>query len=199
MQNEPDSAAILYIDGHVRVYSGSQTKLPQHYVAREKLCLRATVDYWVNAMDGQPFFMVTKEVDPGLMHVLEEEIIVRLEAEVPNQPEQHQLESDCYLHRFTVIFDREGYSPKLFQRLKNEKRIACLSYHKYPGEDWAEEEFICYETRLGSGTMVKMKLAERGTLLSNTIWVREIRKLTDSGHQTSIVSTDYTSDFSGVR
>lgn len=30
-----------------------------------------------------------------------------------------------------------------------------------------------------------MKLAERGTYLSNTLWVREIRRLTDSGHQTS--------------
>ena len=40
-----DNAAIFYIDGHVRVYSGDQTKLPKHYVARQKLCLRATVDY----------------------------------------------------------------------------------------------------------------------------------------------------------
>ena len=40
----------FYCDGHVRVYHGEQTMLPRHYVARERLCSRATVDYWVNAM-----------------------------------------------------------------------------------------------------------------------------------------------------
>ena len=36
-----------------------------------------------------------------------------------------------------------------------------------------------------------MKLAERGTQLSNQLWLREIRKLTDSGHQTSILMTNF--------
>ena len=58
----------FYCDGHVRVYHGDQTALPRHYVARERLCLRATTDYWINAMDGQPFLYVNKEVDPGLPH-----------------------------------------------------------------------------------------------------------------------------------
>ncbi len=68
----PETAGVLYIDGHVRVYHGSQTELPRHYVARQQLCLWATTDYWVNAMDGQPFFMVNQPVDPGLLTVLEE-------------------------------------------------------------------------------------------------------------------------------
>ena len=80
MQSDPDSAAVLYIDGHVRVYSGSQTKLPRHYVARQKLCLRATTDYWVNAIDGQPFFLLNKAVDPGLIKVMQEDIIPRLQS-----------------------------------------------------------------------------------------------------------------------
>ena len=54
MAATPEQAGVLYVDGHVRVYHGSQTSLPRHYVARERLCLRATTDYWVNAMDGQP-------------------------------------------------------------------------------------------------------------------------------------------------
>jgi hypothetical protein len=74
----PESTGVLYIHGHVRVYNGSQTELPRHYVARQQLCLRATTDYWVNAMDGQPFFMVNKAVDPGLRKVLEHEIVPRL-------------------------------------------------------------------------------------------------------------------------
>lgn len=99
MESDPDNAAILYIDGHVRVYSGDQTKLPKHYVARQKLCLRATVDYWVNAMDGQPFFLINTEVDPGLLKVLEDEIAPRLEGMVPNQPSQERQASDPLLHR----------------------------------------------------------------------------------------------------
>ena len=42
MQSAPEQASILYIDGHVRVYNGQQTKLPRHHVARQKLCLRTT-------------------------------------------------------------------------------------------------------------------------------------------------------------
>jgi len=42
MATAPEQAGVLYIDGHVRVYNGSQTKLPRHYVARQRLCLRAT-------------------------------------------------------------------------------------------------------------------------------------------------------------
>jgi hypothetical protein len=49
----------------VRIYHGKLTKLPRRYIARERLCLRGTTEYWVNAMDGQPFFLVTRPVDPG--------------------------------------------------------------------------------------------------------------------------------------
>jgi hypothetical protein len=97
------------------------------------------------------------------------------------------------LHRFTIVFDREGYSPALFARLKTQ-RIACNTYHKFPKEDWTEEEYQRYAVQLVSGESVEMVLAERGTQLSNGLWVREVRKLNDSGHQTSILSTDYRSD-----
>ena len=39
-----------------------------------------------------------------------------------------------------------------------------------------------------------MLLAERGIFLGGRLWVREIRKLTKTGHQTSIISTDYLRD-----
>jgi hypothetical protein len=50
MLEAPEEAAVLYVDGHVR----------KHYVAHERLCLSATVDYWGNAMDGKPFFVVSQ-------------------------------------------------------------------------------------------------------------------------------------------
>lgn len=193
MESEPDNAMLLYVDGHVRTYTGHQTKLPKHYVSRQKLCLRATTDYWVNAMDGRPFFLITQEIDPGLIKVLEEKIVPRLKEEVPNQPTEKQLTDDKLLHRFTLIFDREGYSPDFFKRLRK-MRIACLTYNKHPKKDWSKEEFSLCEVKLASGNIVQMELAERGTKLRNGFWVREVRKQTAGGHQTSILTTDYKTD-----
>src|SRR5271163_3910903 len=83
--------------------SRNRQKLTPHYVARQRLCLSATADYWVNAMDGQPFFVVSQAVDPGLLQVMERDLIPRLEKDVPNQPSQQQLEDDPSFHRFTVV------------------------------------------------------------------------------------------------
>lgn len=192
MEAEPELAGALYIDGHVRVYNGKQTKLPRHHVARQKLCLRATTDYWVNAMGGAPFFVVNEVADPGMIKVIEAEILPRLEKDVPNQPTVEQLQENPFLHRFILIFDREGYSPGFLQRLK-EKRVACSTYHKFPGEDWPECEFMPDQMTSSNGEQIELKLAERGTCLTNKLWVREIRKLTDRGHQTSVITTDHQS------
>jgi len=181
----------FYCDGHVRVYHGEQTRLPRHYVARERLCLRATTDYWINAMDGQPFLYVNKEVDPGLIATLKQDVVPWLEANVAQTPEQKQsLAENPRSHWFTLVFDREGYSPELFHYLW-QKRIAVLTYHKFPKADWQEEEFHSYRVSLEGGETVTMKLAEHGTQLSNHFWVREIRKLSDGGHQTSILTTNF--------
>ncbi len=181
----------FYCDGHVRVYHGDQTALPRHYVARERLCLRATTDYWVNAMDSQPFLYVNKEVDPGLIATLKADVIPWLEENVAKPPEQQQrLAEDARAHWFTMVFDREGYSPELFEQLW-EKRIAILSYRKFAGDDWRSEEFATHSVTLAGGQTVTMQLAERGSRLSNQFWLREIRKLTESGHQTSILTTNF--------
>ena len=89
-----------------------------------------------------------------------------------------------------MIFDREGYSPAFFKEMW-EKRIACQTYNKYPKEDWPPSEFRERKVMMPHGELVVMKLAERGLKLSNGLWVREIRKLSKTGHQTSVLSTDY--------
>lgn len=185
----PEQANALYIDGHVRVYYGQQTRLPKHYVAREKLCLRATVDYWVNAMDGQPFMVINQVVDPGLIRVIEDDILPRLESMHPALTEPLPTAGRAR-HRFILVFDREGYSPDFFARLRA-KQVACLTYHKYPEAAWSENEFHNQPVPLVSGQIVTMQLAERGVRLSNGLWLREIRKLSQSGHQTAILTTDY--------
>jgi len=188
MAEDPQSAGTLYVDGHVRVYHGSAARLPKHYVPRQRLCLQATTDYWVNAMDGSPFFVVHRPVDPGLLKVLEEEIVPRLEKEVPNQPTAEELAADPKLDKFIVVFDREGYSPEALKRLK-ERRIGCLTYHKHPGPDWPENEFQSCTVKLAHGNQEELKLAERRTVLSNGFEVREVRHLDRSGHQTSVLAT----------
>lgn len=191
MARQNDAELYFYCDGHVRVYHGDQTALPRHYVSRERLCLRATTDYWVNAMNGEPFFYVNKEVDPGLVSTLRQDVIPWLESSVVKTPEQvRRLAEDPRAHWFTMVFDREGYSPELFEYLL-QKRIAILTYHKFPKDDWRSEEFAPYSVQLAGGETVTMSLAERGTQLSNKLWVREIRKLNDGGHQTTILSTNF--------
>ena len=179
MAAAPKASAVLYIDGHVRVYNG--------------LCLRATTDYWVNAMDGQPLFVVNQAVDPGLIQVIEQEIVPRIESRLVLAPDPARLEADPLRHRLTLVFDREGYSPAFLRRMK-EQCIACLTYHKYPGEDWPAEEFVPAEAPLPSGERMSLQRAERGTCLSNGLWVRERRKRTERGHQTAILCTEYRSE-----
>lgn len=116
MLAEPEEAAVLYVDGHVRVYHGKTKQLPKHYVARERLCLSATADYWVNAMNGKPFFVVSQAVDPGLLQVLERDIVPRLEQDIPNQPTTEQLDADPLLHRLPSYLIGKGTAPSFLPR-----------------------------------------------------------------------------------
>jgi len=194
MGEDPANLGVLYVDGHTRVYHGRQTKLPRHYVARQRLCLRATTDYWVNGFDGLPFFRVNRAVDPGMIQVIEEEIVPALEAQIPGQPTEAELLAEPLRMRFRLVFDREGYSPGLFKRM-GARRIACQTYHKYPGEDWPEEEFCARRVKLIGGSEVDMQLAERktqiGSKAADRLQVREVRKRTESGRQISIISTEW--------
>ena len=144
-------------------------------------------------MDGQPFFVVHQTVDPGMIKVIEKDILPRLLRDVPNQADEAALTANRLRHRFSMVFDREGYSPAFFKRMLA-KRVACMTYHKYQGADWPEDEFHSCTVEMPDRQMVKINLAERGSCLKNNLWVREIRKLTDRGHQTAIVSTDFCSE-----
>ena len=59
----------LYVDGHVRVYHG-QHALPKAHVARMRISMPATSDYWVNDSSGDPLFVVTAEANAGLVKML---------------------------------------------------------------------------------------------------------------------------------
>jgi hypothetical protein len=196
-ETQPSSGLAFYIDGHVRVYHGDLSKLPRHYVPRERFYLRATVDYWVNALDGQPFCYFNQAVDHGLVQALRTDVLPWLTAHVTVSTEHEQrMAADPRVPRFTVVVDREGYSPDLFLELQSQ-RIAVLTYHRYPqGEDWRAEEFREQTVKLANGESVRMQLAERGTRLGRRpgVWVREVRKWGTAGHQVSIVSTNFSGE-----
>ena len=118
----------------------------------------------------------------------------RLLQEVPGQPTDEQLQEDPCLSRFVIIFDREGYSPAFFRQMWQQHRISCITYHKYPKEAWPESSFSETNVTMPDGQVVSMKLAERGSRIGDHkegLWVREVRKLNRSGHQTSLISTAY--------
>lgn len=196
MKDYPDLSGVLYIDGHVKVYYGEKTKMPKRYVSRLRLCMSGSTDYWVNDHLGQPFFVINKAVNSGMIKVLREDIIPRLDKDIPNQPTRQELTDQPLLSRYMLVFDRECYSPAFFFDLWNSFRIAVCTYNKNVKDKWADEEFYMQKGKLPTGHEQEIELAERGVLLEDKssgkkMWVREIRKKSKSGHQTSILTTNY--------
>jgi hypothetical protein len=191
MQGDPEEAGYLYIDGHVRVYNGEIATLPRRFVSRERLCLRGTTDYWVNDAVGRPFFVVSKAVTEGLADVLLKDIVPQLLLSVPQQPTAAELDRDPQLHRFVMVFDREGATHSLLSQLW-QQRIGALTYRKNVKDTWPEGEFIDQEVVAPGGASGRMKLSMRQTTLGAgkaSIPVTEVRRLTPSGHQTAIITT----------
>jgi hypothetical protein len=193
---EKEGVGLFYVDGHVRVYSGSLGPLPRLYVARQKLLLRGTTDYWVNGLGGEPFFVVTQPIHEGLIAALRQQVIPRLLADAP-ELDAVTLASDPQAMRFTIIFDREGFSSEFFAELKDQ-RIGILTYHKYPGENWPVEEFSPRSVHLHTGEVVERQLAERGTRLDDKLWVREVRMRTPDSSQVSMLSTNRRLDLTQI-
>lgn len=173
-------------------YHGSDAVLPRRYVSRQKPCLRGTTDYWINDAPGRPFFVVSKAVTDGLAAALLEEIVPELLATVPGQPDEAQLAADPHLHRFVVIFDREGSHHSLLSQLW-EKRIGAITYRKNVTDTWPESEFIATQVPSPGGEITAMRLATRHTRITARnappIPLIEVRRLTPSGHQTAIITT----------
>jgi hypothetical protein len=191
MQADPQEAGYLYVDGHVRVYHGAGALLPRRYVSREKLCLRGTTDYWVNDALGRPFFVVSQTVTEGLAATLLDQIVPELLVSVPGQPSEAELAANPRLHRFVVIFDREGSAHSLFSKLW-EHRIGAITYRKAVKDLWRTEEFFEVEVPVPGGGVTRMQLATRSTTLTAgraALPVLEIRRLTQTGHQTSIITS----------
>ena len=178
-----EDADFLYIDGHVRIYYGYKANLPVKFVSRQKLCLSATTEYWVNDAHGMPVMMVMGELTEKLQTAIEHLIIPQLQqtnllsARTPDDQQP----------RCTFIFDREAYEPAFFHRLWTEYKIAIITYRKNVKDTWSENSFKSSTVSVLQQP-VNMYLCEAETELGSYLF-REIRRLGKDGHQTSIVTT----------
>ena len=55
-----DACATLYVDGHVKVYTGRKGRLPKHFVSRMNLRLPASASCRINAFGGMPLLCINK-------------------------------------------------------------------------------------------------------------------------------------------
>ena len=188
-----DDWATLAVDGHVKVYTGRNGRLPKHFVARQKLCMPASVSYWVNALGGTPLLCLHKALDPKLIKAIEQDVVPHLQhlGVVPEAPPD-LTRPDAGVPALTLVFDREGWSPDLFKRLAR-RGIACITWHKnFKGEDWPQEDFRTLEVPIHgpAGTSATtVDLAEQPIVLRNGLTVRQIRRRLANGRQVPVITT----------
>ena len=188
-----DDWATLAVDGHVKVYAGRNGRLPKHFVARQKLCMPASVSYWINALGGMPLLCLHKALDPKLIKALEQDVVPHLQQlGVVPEAAPDLTKPDAGAPALTLVFDREGWSPDLFKRLAR-RGIACITWHKnFKGEDWPEEDFRTLEVLIhgpaGTSTTT-VDLAEQRIVLRNGLTVRQIRRRLANGRQVPVITT----------
>jgi len=175
---QPRELAILYIDGHVRPYNGRTHTLPKLHVQQRDRAMPATKDFHVNDRRADPLLFVTAETTEGMLSTLQSALLPKVRELVGPQ------------RRITIVFDREGWSPKLFAKWKEEK-FDVLTYRKGKQTTWQKRFFRKVVGKV-DGRRVEYCLAERRVKLTNGLSVREIRRLCESGHQTSIITTNET-------
>ena len=182
-----DEPAIYYIDGHVQVYHWYLATLGKKHVSRQRLCLPGIMEFWVNNNDGLPYFFITGQVNEKLQQIIEEQIIPSLN-EFLHIHETPQV-IDPMMPNYTIVFDREAYSPEFFQSIWNKHRVAVITYRKNVKDLWEEADFeeLPVETELGMATM---SLREK-TVELNGVQLREVRKRSSEGHQTSVITTNH--------
>ena len=182
---DDEENVFLYADGHVSIYNGYLANLPAKYVSRQKLCLSATTGFWLNDQQGNPLLVFTGELSEKLQNAIEDNLIARLvESKAIAIPQEI---TDSTPAVCTIVFDREAYQPSFFMRLWTKYRIAVITYRKNVKDKWEEESFKDHSITIGLHKKT-MQLCERKTELGGHQF-REIRCLTETSHQTPVITT----------
>jgi DNA-binding CsgD family transcriptional regulator len=163
----------LYVDGHVRVYHG-QRAIPKAHVARMRLSLPATTDYWINDRAGDPVFVMTAEANAGMVKMLPT-VLAEVRRVVGKR-------------RVTIVFDRGGWSPKLFQQLLAD-RFHILTYRKGKARQIGAQRFVHRKATL-DGRRVEYDLHDQAVrFLKGKLRLRQVTRLSADGHQTQILTS----------
>jgi len=174
VKQREELVGLLYVDGHVRAYHGEQT-LPKTHVVRLGRVLPGTTDYWLNDMDAEPLLHVTAEANAGLVKMVP--LLVEEARKVVGSRE------------LTLVFDRGGYSPELFKSLlASNAKVHVMTYHKGHWTNLPVELFKRYEGEV-DGRRVTYDLADGEVTLSNRLKLRQVTRLTETGHQTPILTS----------
>ena len=167
--DDPEAVATLFVDGHVQVYSG-QGRLPKHFVTRQKLALPASVGYWVHALGGAPLLCLHRQIDAGMVSEIWNGIVPQLR--------QLGLLAGAGAPRLTLVFDREGWSPRLFRELRA-LGIAVVTWIKgSQAQRWPDSDFreaVIPVRAPGGSARLEGQLAERPYDLGAGCQAREIR------------------------
>jgi hypothetical protein len=156
----------------VRVYHGKRA-LPKAHVTRLRISMPATTDYWVNDHRGDPLLVVTAEANAGLTKVLPG-LLKDVRGIVGER-------------RVTIVFDRGGWSPKLFQDLIAQG-FDILTYRKGRIPPIPEAEFTEHKGEI-DGWKVSYHLADQEvSLLKGKLTLRQVTRLSN-GHQTPIITS----------
>jgi hypothetical protein len=163
----------LYVDGHVRAYHGKHT-IPKTHVARMRISMPATTDYWVNDPSGDPLFVMTAQANVGMVKMLPDVL-----AEVRKLVGER---------RVTVVFDRGGWSPKLFRKLLAEN-FDILTYRKGKTRRIGAHRFVLRGAEF-DGHAVEYRLHDQTVrFLRGKLRLRQVTRLSDNGHQTQVITS----------
>jgi transposase len=164
----------LYVDGHVRAYHGERAISSNAYVPRRHLAMPASTDYWINDRSGDPLLVMTGEVDAALTKALPG--VLRQVREVVGE------------RRVTIVFDRGGWSPKLFATMINDG-FDVLTYRKGSCRRINEQRFIRRRAEL-EGRGVDYLLHDQPVrFLGGKLRLRQVTRLCDDGHQTQVITS----------
>jgi hypothetical protein len=171
VERTSEALGFLYVDGHVRVYHG-KADLPKAHVARMRLSLPATQDVWVNDANGDPVFFVTQKAHEQLVSAL--------------PPVLEQVRRLVGERRVTVVFDRGGWSPKLFQRMHADG-FDVLTYRKGKVDPIPADQFTAYAVELPSGQLT-YELHDESIVVGKHFRMRQVTRR-QGEHQTHVVTT----------
>jgi transposase len=164
----------LYVDGHVRAYHGQRDISSKAYVARRHLAMPASTDYWINDRSGDPLLVITGEVNAALTKALP-----RLLREVRDLVGEQ---------RVTIVFDRGGWSPKLFGTMIKDG-FDLLTYRKGRCRRINERRFIRRRAEL-DGRAVDYLLHDQPVgFLKGKLRLRQVTRLCDDSHQTQVITS----------